>query len=123
MRKDIIDQEVKQLFITYKRPYKAASINTLRRWVKNIFQETNIYNFSPHICRVASTSKRNMLNLDISEILKRGSWKNAKTFYQFYNKQIIPYNVNELQNLKKKLYLWIYILYNTILLMHRLVFF
>ena len=98
-RTDRVDQEVKQLFITYKKPYKAASIDTLRRWVKNIFQEANIHDFSPHSCRAASTSKANMLNLDINEILKRASWANAKTFYRFYNKQIIPYNVNELQDI------------------------
>ena len=46
-----------QLIITLKNPFKGASIDTMKRLVKDIFILNNIIDFSPHSCRAASTSK------------------------------------------------------------------
>ena len=45
-----------QLIITHRKPFKGASIDTMRRWIKDIFV-VNIVNFSPHSCGAASSSK------------------------------------------------------------------
>ena len=51
-----------QLIIILKKPFKVASIDTMRRWVKDIFILNNIVDFSPHSCRETSTSKaKNMM--------------------------------------------------------------
>ena len=48
-RNDRVDNLQKRLFITYRKPYHTASIDTLRRWVKETFAQTNlIENFPPH---------------------------------------------------------------------------
>ena len=78
-----------QLLITYGKPRKPASIDTIRRWVKELFKEVNIVDFTPHSCRSASTSKALQLNIDIEAILKQGCWKNEDTFLKFYNKDIV----------------------------------
>ena len=51
-----------QLIIILKKPFKGASIDTMRRWVKDIFILNNIVNFSPDSCRETSKSKaKNMM--------------------------------------------------------------
>ena len=40
---------------------------------------------------LTATSKVSQLNVDISEILKQGCWKNAKKFFSFYKKDIVYY--------------------------------
>ena len=47
--------------------------------------------YTLHICRSAATSKASQLNVDIAEILKEDCWKNAKTFFNFYKKDIVYY--------------------------------
>ena len=84
-----VDKEKKRLFITYQKPQRTASIDTLRRWIKETYAETNlIENFTPHSCRSASTAKAFNMNLDILVILRKACWNNAKTFLQYYKKEI-----------------------------------
>ena len=91
-RNDRVDKEQKRLFITYRKPYHTASIDALRRWIKETFAETNlIENFSPHSCRSASTTKAFNVSLDILDILSKPCWSNAKTFLQCYKKEIVSY--------------------------------
>ena len=63
-----------------KKPFKGAAIDTMRRWVKDIFILNNIVDFSPHSCQAASTTNAKNMEVNIDEILKRGCWKNRKTF-------------------------------------------
>ena len=47
-----------------------ASVDTLQRWMKETFAETNlIENFISHNCRSASTTIAFSMNLDILDIL------------------------------------------------------
>ena len=47
-----------------------ASVDTLQRWIKETFAETNlIENFISHSCRSASTTIAFSVNLDIFDIL------------------------------------------------------
>ena len=83
-----VSEKISQLVITHGKPYREASIDTLRRWVKELFIQTNIINFTPHSCRAASTSKAKLINVNIDEILHTGCWKNEKNFLIYYNKEI-----------------------------------
>ena len=38
-RNDRVDKDQKRLLITYRKPYHAASIDTLRRWIKENLQK------------------------------------------------------------------------------------
>ena len=80
-----------QFIITLKKPFKGASIDTMTRWVKDIFMLNNIVDFPPHSCRAASTSKAKNMEVNIDEILKRGCWKNRKNFFIYYDKAITEY--------------------------------
>ena len=93
-KRDKVDKLQKRLFITYRKPYHTASIDTLRRWIKETFAQTNLTeNFSPHSCRSTSTTKAFNMCLDIKDILRKACWSNAKTFLQHFKKEIIRYEV------------------------------
>ena len=80
-----------QLIITLKKPFKGASIDTMRRCVKDIFILNNIIDFSSHSCWAASMIKAKNMEVRIDEILKLGCWKNRKNFFIYYDKVIIEY--------------------------------
>ena len=89
-RNDRVDREQKRLFITYQKPYHTTSIGTLWRWIKETFAKTNlIENFTRHSCRSASTTKAFNMSLDIMDIFTKACWSNAKTFFQYYKKEIV----------------------------------
>ena len=88
-RQSRVSDSSKKLLLTYKKPYKEASVDTIRRWVKSTFKAAGIYDFSAHSCRAASTSKAKSLNIDVEHILAKGCWTNVKTFRKFYDKEII----------------------------------
>ena len=69
-RDEHVDLNTDQLIITLKKPFKGASIDTMRRWVKDIFIISNIVDFFPHSCRAASTSNAKNLEVNIDEKLK-----------------------------------------------------
>ena len=84
-----VNESCDRLLITYGKPFRMASPDTIRRWIKDLFTKCNIYDFSAHSCRSASTSKAATTSINIEDILKKGCWKNEKTFQKFYNKEII----------------------------------
>ena len=87
-----VQTDTKTLFITYGKPFRAAAIDSTRRWVKDRFIETSILKeYTPHICRSAANSKASQLNVDIAKILKQSCWKNTKTFFNFCKKDIVYY--------------------------------
>ena len=44
--------------------------------------------FKPHSARGASTSKAFHIGIPLSDIFKQGQWSNAKTFFNFYRREI-----------------------------------
>ena len=50
-----VTDNVTQLIITMKKPFHAACADTVRRWVKGLLKECNIFDFSSHSCPSAST--------------------------------------------------------------------
>lgn len=80
----------KKLFISYCKPHRAISPDTISRWIKKVMYEAGIEIdiFKAHSTRSASVSAAFQLNTNIEEILKTAGWSNAKTFAKFYNKPI-----------------------------------
>ena len=98
-RNNRVSNSIKELFITYKKPYRPASIDTLRRWVKNTLNKAGIFNFSAHSCRSAATSKAKLMNVDLEEILRKACWSNVRTFEKHYKKNIV--SMEELNSFHK----------------------
>ena len=79
-----------QLLITYGKPHKGASKDTIARWVKEILKNSGIDTsvFKPHSTRSASTSKALASGVPIDVILKHGNWSQISTFYRYFQKEI-----------------------------------
>ena len=78
-----------KLFISFMKPHKHISRETLSRWIKTVMEaagkETSI--FHTHSTRAAATSKAKAACVTIQEILDNAGWSSSKTFDRFYNKR------------------------------------
>ena len=79
------------LFISYNKPHKPVSKDTLRRWLTQVMRDSGIdvEVFKPHSIRSAATSAAQDKAVTITHILETAGWSNAKTFAKYYNKPII----------------------------------
>ena len=89
-RAGLVDEKCTQLFITHGKPHHPISKDTLAHWVKEVMvcAGIDVTIFKPHSTRGASTSKAFHLEISLSDILKQGQWSNAKTFFNFYCREI-----------------------------------
>ena len=87
----MVDANTKEFVITYGKPHKFVSSDTISRWIKDDLGmariNTNVY--KPHSCWSASTSKARDHGVSFTDILKRGCWKSQNTFIKLYSKDII----------------------------------
>ena len=88
--KDIRGDE-SQLLISFVKPHKAVSTQTVSRWILEVLSQAGIdtKTFSGHSTRSASSSKAKARGVPIGEILKRGFWSQSTTFEKFYHKEIL----------------------------------
>ena len=89
-----------QLLISYIKPYKKVSTDTISRWLKEIIGLAGIDTkvFKGHSTRSAATSKASSLGISVKEIMERANWRtNESTFQRFYNKKIGPSKGEEFQ--------------------------
>ena len=86
-----VRKEEKALLISYKKPYKKVTVQTVSRWIKSTLHaagiDTQVY--KSHSTRAAATSTANKLQVPIDDILKVAGWANERTFRKFYNKPIV----------------------------------
>ena len=77
------------VFVTFTKPYHAASKSTISRWIKTTLSEAGVDMniFTPHSTRAASTSKAGT-RVPLETILKTAAWSGESTFRKFYNKPI-----------------------------------
>lgn len=83
---------VKELFISYKKPYRRVSSQTLSHWIKNVLKNCKIDTtvFSAYSTRHAATSAANRNGLSIDVIKKSAGWsEKSQTFARFYNLPLI----------------------------------
>ena len=91
-RTDILRSDVKQLFISYTKPHKAVSPDTVSRWIKTTLVDAGIdtSKYSAHSTRSASTSAAKGNNISIATIMKSAGWSQESTFTKFYDKPVAP---------------------------------
>lgn len=79
-----------KLLISYTRPHKAVSKDTIARWVKVVMARSgiDIKQYGPHTIRAAATSKAYEKGVPLQTILETAGWTNTGTFQKFYNKSI-----------------------------------
>ena len=80
----------KELFVSYVKPHKHISRDTLSRWIKSILDMAGIDSniFSAHITRAASTSAAYNRAASIDSILNAAGWSKDSTFKKFYWKPV-----------------------------------
>lgn len=85
-----IRKSERKLLITYQKPHKAASSDTIARWIKSVLKASGIdtTKFKAHSTRAAATSAAKRRHLPIADILKQAGWANERTFDKFYNKPL-----------------------------------
>ena len=78
----------KKLFISFMKPHKHISRETLSHWIKTVMEAAGIDTsiFCPHSTRAAATSKAKAACVPIQEILDTAGWSSSKTLDRFYNK-------------------------------------
>jgi hypothetical protein len=81
-------EKYSQLLLSYVKPYKPVSKETISRWVKLVLQAAGIdvTKYRAHSSRAASTSHAAKQGLKLQEILKAAGWTNSTTFERFYHK-------------------------------------
>ena len=82
--------DVKQLFISYVKPFRPVSSSTISRWIRDVMQQSgiDIDQFKPHSVRAATTSKAKASLVPIDHILKTAGWSSGSTFAKFYDKPV-----------------------------------
>ena len=83
-----------QLFISYNRPFKRVSRDTISCWVKLVLTDSGIdtSRFKPHSTRAASMSAASNASVSLDDILHTAGWSSESTFAKFYNKPIVKEN-------------------------------
>ena len=90
-RNQQVNDEVRELLITYGKPHKPVSRDSVARWIKNGLRNASVDTtvFKPHSCRSASVSKEKVNGVPTSVILENCCWKRESTFKKFYYKDVI----------------------------------
>ena len=85
-----------QLFVSYSKPHKSVSRDTISRWMKTVLSSAGIdtKKFRPHSTRAAAVSAANNNNnnnssVPLDEILTTAGWSSESTFATFYNKPAV----------------------------------
>ncbi|XP_063540291.1 uncharacterized protein LOC134749320 [Cydia strobilella] len=84
-----------KLILTYKRPYHAASSQTIGRWIKQAMEESgvDVDMFRPHSTRHSATSAASLAGVSVDIIRKTAGWSGeSAVFANFYNRPIINHN-------------------------------
>lgn len=77
-----------QLLLSYVKPFKPISKDTLSRWLKETLSQAGIdvNMFSGHSTRAASTSAAEAKGIPIQCIMNSAGWSNSNTFTKFYKR-------------------------------------
>ena len=77
-----------QLFISFVKPHKKVSKDTIARWIKHVMclSGVDISVFKPHSTQAASTSKASKCCVPVANIMSAASWVADSTFHKFYKR-------------------------------------
>jgi hypothetical protein len=81
----------KSLFISFKKPHKAVTTDTIARWLKLVMHMSglNTQMFTAHSTRAASVSAASRSKVPVDDILRTAGWASEQTFKLFYKKPIM----------------------------------
>lgn len=79
-----------QLLISFQKPYKGVSTDTIGRWAKTVLSQAGIDTaiFSAHSTRAASVSAAKKKGVPLDTIMSTAGWSNAGTFKAYYDKPV-----------------------------------
>ena len=79
-----------QLLLSYIRPFKPISRDTLSRWTLNVMNMAGLdtSKYRSHSTRGASTSAAKRLGVPINLIMRQASWRSATSFARYYDKRL-----------------------------------
>lgn len=83
---------VDHLILTHKKPHKAATSQSISRWIKEVLSESGIDTsvFSAHSTRHASTSAAASAGVSIDAIRRAAGWTDrSSVFVRYYNRPIL----------------------------------
>lgn len=86
------DQSTGKLLLTFKKPHKAATTQSISRWIKQVLLKSgiDITRFSAHSTRHASTSAASAAGVNIETIRRTAGWTNtSNAFTKYYNRTVI----------------------------------
>ena len=80
-----------QLFISFIKPHKQVSRDTIRRWLRTMMKNAgiDIERYGAYSTRAASVSKAALLNISMDQIMKTAGWTRQSTFEKFYHKEVV----------------------------------
>ncbi|XP_028392200.1 uncharacterized protein LOC114531256 [Dendronephthya gigantea] len=86
-----------QLLISYVKPHRSISKDTVARWVREVLKSSGINTdvYGAHSSRAASTSFCHRKGLDMVTIMKSAGWSNSGTFARFYGKPLEQSNFGQ----------------------------
>lgn len=75
-----------KLFISFIRPYKHVTVETISRWIKSVLSLAGIDTgiFKAHSVRGAATTAAYDKGVPIQQILSLANWSNETTFRKYY---------------------------------------
>ena len=82
------------LFVSYVKPHRAVSRDTIFRWTKSVLVSSGIdsHMFSAHSTRAAAASRAMQKDVPLDVILAQVGWRSAEPFWKFYENPVTPAN-------------------------------
>ncbi|CAH3035464.1 unnamed protein product, partial [Pocillopora meandrina] len=79
-----------QLLISFQKPHKAVSRDTISRWIRTVMQLSgiNLDVYKAHSKRAASVSAAHRAQVPVQEILRKAGWSSAQTFAIYHDKNL-----------------------------------
>ena len=89
-RTEMFRGEQTALFISYMKPHKRVSKDTLSRWIRTLLAKAgaDMSVFTPYSTRAAATSTAARASVPIQTILKTAGWSRESTFAKYYKKPL-----------------------------------
>lgn len=91
-------KDIKNLFISLRRPYVAVTSQTLSRWIKDTLRSSgvDVEQFGAHSARHAATSAARRTGVSIDTIKRTAGWTgSSNTFFKFYNRPLCDFTNND----------------------------
>ena len=79
------------LFLSYQKPHKGVTKDTISRWSREMMSEAGINTdlYTTHSSRSAASSMAHQRGLPMRELCEACGWSREKTFAQHYNKELV----------------------------------